>query len=150
MLVDLHAHYPMHLIPAGRGDAQAPLRRWRSERLRALVVDLVSRLFNYQGPGDTPSVTVPLLRAGDVGVALSVLLSPFDEIDPDEPYGAPPEARYMQSILDQMDLVEADVAGQPGARIATDRASLDAALAAGDVAIVHCLEGAFALGATPA
>ena len=34
--------------------------------------------------------------------------------------------------------------------MAHDPAALDAAIAAGQTAIVHCIEGGFALGATPA
>ncbi|HET9010585.1 MAG TPA: hypothetical protein VFN38_02165 [Gemmatimonadaceae bacterium] len=59
MLVDLHAHYPMHVIPAEQ--RRVPLHRWRRARLRALLVDLISRAANYQGPGGEPSVTAELL-----------------------------------------------------------------------------------------
>jgi len=38
-----------------------------------MVVRLVSKFANYQGPGDEPGVTVELLREGGVGVALSML-----------------------------------------------------------------------------
>jgi microsomal dipeptidase-like Zn-dependent dipeptidase len=150
MLVDLHAHYPMHLIPAGEGHAHAPLHGWRSERWRARFVDLLSRFANYEGPGDEPSVTVELLREGDVGVALSVLYSPFDEIDLTLRYASPPKTDYIDHLLDQIDLVEQDIADRPDATVVRSRAELDAALAAGTLALVHCIEGGFALGASEA
>lgn len=50
MLVDLHAHFPMHLsAPEQRGTHDHVLafarRRWQ-----ARIVGLISRLANYQGP----------------------------------------------------------------------------------------------------
>ncbi len=84
MLVDLHAHYPMHLVPAEQPGTHELLKLWRGARFRARLVDLISRAANYEGPNDTPSVTEDLLRQGRVGVALSVLYQPFDEIDLEE------------------------------------------------------------------
>jgi membrane dipeptidase len=152
VLVDLHAHYPMHVVPQERADTRAAVRARRPDgRWKAILVDLLSRMFNYQGPGDTPSVTVERMREGDVGAILSVLYAPFDEMDLELPYGAPPRARYIDSVLDQIDSVEKHVAGEAlGATIARDPAALDAAIEAGQSAIVHCIEGGFALGATPA
>ncbi len=152
MLVDLHAHYPMHVVPQERADTRAAVRARRPDgRWKAILVDLLSRLFNYEGPGDTPSVTVERMREGDVGAILSVLYSPFDEMDLELPYGAPPRTRYIDSVLDQIDSVEKHVASEPlGATVARDPAALDAAIEAGQSAIVHCIEGGFALGATPA
>jgi microsomal dipeptidase-like Zn-dependent dipeptidase len=151
VLVDLHAHYPMHVIAPERADTRAAVRARRpGGRWKAVLVDLLSRLFNYQGPGDTPSVTVELMRQGDVGAILSVLYSPLDEMDLERPYGARPRPQYIDSVLDQIDRVEAYVAAEPlGATVAHDPAALDAAILAGQSAIVHCVEGGFALGATP-
>jgi microsomal dipeptidase-like Zn-dependent dipeptidase len=96
-------------------------------------------------------VTVPLLRSGGVGVALSVLHSPFDEMDLTKPYGSPPDSTYFPTLLRQLEEVERDVATNFAglARIARNPAELDAALGAGEAALVHCLEGAYHLGATP-
>jgi membrane dipeptidase len=151
VLVDLHAHYPMHVLDPDRVDTRAAVRARRpGGSWKAIVVDLLSRLFNYQGPGDTPSVTVKLMRDGDVGAILSVLYSPFDEMDLGVPYGAPPRKQYIDSVLDQIDRVDAAVAAEPlGATVAHDPAELDAAIQAGRSAVVHCIEGGFALGATP-
>jgi len=82
---------------------------------------------------------------------LSVLYSPLDEMDLGLPYGSPPRPGYITSVLDQIQLVEDHVANEPlGATVAHDAAALDAALAAGRTAIVHAIEGGFALGSTPA
>ena len=148
MLVDLHAHFPMHVVPGLRGGTHAQIVRWRRARWRARVVHVISRMANYEGPADEPSVTVERMRAGDVGVALSVLYSPFDEIDLTAPYGSPPRATYFASVVDQLEAVERAVDEEPGAIVARSGAELDAARAAGQVAIVHCVEGGFALGAS--
>ena len=149
MIVDLHAHYPMHLMPPEQRDTHRwVLAPWPGSRWRSVVLEILSRLGNYQGPGGGPSVTVPLMKDGHVGAALSVLYAPFDEMDLSEPYGAPPLSRYVQSLRDQMTLVEAEVDGDGVAEMARNPEQLDAAIAAGRVGIVHCIEGAFALGAT--
>jgi membrane dipeptidase len=151
VLVDLHAHYPMHLVPPEQADTQAAVTARRpGARWKAILVDLLSRRLNYEGPKGAPSVTVELMRAGDVGAVLSVLYSPLDEMDLELPYGAPPRPRYIQSVYGQIDLVEEHVSNEPlGATVAHDAAALDAAIAAGQTAIVHCIEGGFALGSTP-
>jgi hypothetical protein len=81
MLIDLHAHFPMHLLPDGTRRSHDHVRAYARQRWQAKIVDLISRLANYQGPGDRPSVTGALMREGDVGAVLSVLYAPFDEMD---------------------------------------------------------------------
>ena len=60
MIVDLHAHYPMHVVPEAKGSLwqllRTPLGRARlRDRVRALLVGFASRLINYRslwsGPG---------------------------------------------------------------------------------------------------
>jgi microsomal dipeptidase-like Zn-dependent dipeptidase len=152
MFVDLHAHYPMHLLKPREADThRAVLEPWPGSAWRGAVLEVLSRLFNYQGPGGAPGVTVELLRQGEVGVALSVLFAPFDEMDLDEPYGAPPRSRYVQSIRDQMTRVEEEIGREEAlgrAKVVRSAREMDAAIAAGQVAIIHCVEGGFALGAT--
>jgi microsomal dipeptidase-like Zn-dependent dipeptidase len=125
-------------------------RRGLPEKARSAILALASRLFNYRSFDAGPRVTVDSLAAGGVHVALSVLFSPFDEFDVDERYGAPPEPGYFGHLLDQLNLVEGDVAAHPGATVVHDAAQLDVALQRGVVALVHCVEGGFHLGATPA
>jgi hypothetical protein len=154
MIVDLHAHYPMHLLPPREADTHAwVLERWPGSGWRSVLLEVLSRLFNYQGPGGGPGVTVDLLREGKVGAALSVLYAPFDEMDLDEPYGAPPRSKYVDSLRRQMQTVEEETtreAAHGRAELVRNPAALDAAIQAGRVAIVHCIEGGFALGANEA
>ena len=117
MLVDLHAHYPMHLVPPEQADTQAAVTAQRpGARWKAIIIDLLSRRLNYQGPKGAPSVTVELMRAGDVGAVLSVLYSPLDEMDLRLSYGAPPRPGYINSVYAQIDLVEDHVAGRAARR----------------------------------
>ena len=156
MIIDLHAHYPMHLVPeerrstldvlvAGKGRA-----RWR-DRIRALLVGLASRFANYRSFETGPRVTVDGLREGEVAAILSVLYSFFDELDLDAPYGANPEAGYLNRLIRQLELVERDIAENHAgeATVAHSFAELETALAAGKTAMIHCVEGGFHLGPTP-
>jgi microsomal dipeptidase-like Zn-dependent dipeptidase len=153
VVADLHVHYPMHVLA---GDREAPLDRMvrvrgrpgAKAKLRGAVLWVASRLLNYRNWDAGPRVTVDFLASGGVRVAFSVLYSPFDEMDLDEPYGAAPEAGYFDALLGQIGTVEDELAGRPGARVVRDAAGLDAALADDVVAIVHCVEGGFHLGAT--
>jgi membrane dipeptidase len=156
MILDLHAHYPMHLVPEERRSTLDVLvtgkgrARWR-DHIRALLVGLASRFANYRSFETGPRVTVDGLREGEVGAILSVLYSFFDELDLDAPYGANPEAGYMNRLLRELDLVETDIvenhAGE--ATVVHSFAELEAALGAGRTALIHCVEGGFHLGATP-
>jgi len=150
MLVDLHAHYPMHVLPRERRRTHAQLERWKRARLRAWIVRLLSRFFNYQGPGDEPGVTVELMRRGNVGVIFSALYCPFDEMDLSKRYGAPPEGSYFDDLLEQLQDVEADIRShsQAGAdvTVAHSPAELEQALAQDTLALIHSVEGGFHMG----
>ena len=156
MIADLHAHYAMHLVPKAEGTpydliVRARGRKRLRDRIRALLVGLAGRFANYRSFESGPRVTVPLMREGGVGVALSVLYSFFDEFDLDKPYGSPPGIAYLPRLLRQLELVEENVAGKHAdeAAVVRNPAELDACLASGRVALVHCLEGGFHLGSTP-
>jgi microsomal dipeptidase-like Zn-dependent dipeptidase len=147
VLVDLHAHFPMHLLPPEQQRTHERARSWWRQRWQSRVVDLISRVFNYQGPGDTPSVTETLMRDGDVGVVLSMLYQPFDEIDLTQSYGAPPRDSYFKDIVDQRQIVEDYVAAHRSeVAIAHSVAELDALLGEGVPILIHAIEGGFQLG----
>src|SRR5688572_10321189 len=155
MVCDLHSHYPMHLVPGLEHTTLELItsRHARArllERGRAVLVGLAGRIGNYESFSSGPRVTVPRLREGNVGVAMSVLYSPFDEMDLSLRYGSPPQGRYVHALMRQLDAVEREVEEHEGsARIVRNPAELDDAVAAGEVALVHCVEGAFHLGDTP-
>ena len=92
MIVDLHAHYPMHLVPQGPGGTfDLVTTSAGRHRLRARLVGLASRFANYRSWIEAePRV---MCEVG-VDLGLSVLNSFFDELDLDEPYGAPPKPEY--------------------------------------------------------
>ncbi len=155
MIVDLHAHFPMHLAATPEGSAlHLMTQRDRStlgDRLRACILDIASRIANYRSFTSGPAVTLSTLRAGGVGVALSVLYSPFSEMDLGKPYGSPPDASYFQALLEQLELVERYVAqhAAEGAVVVRSPGEMDAAISANKVALVHAVEGGFHLGSTP-
>jgi len=151
MLVDLHAHFPMHLLVDEQQRTHERARVWWRQRWQGRVVELISRVANYQGPGDSPSVTEQQMRDGEVGVALSMLYQPFNEIDLTESYGAPPRASYFSDLVDQRQTVEdyaRDHAGELA--IAHSVSELDSLLGTGVPILIHAVEGGFQLGRDPA
>jgi len=157
MLADLHIHYPMRVVvdvePESSHDRLRDFLRHHGflERLQDAVVTVLRRFMNDATPRSGWRVTVDGLRAGGVGVALSALYRPFDEMDLGEEYASPPEAGYFARLLSDLEQVEAEVATHDPAtiRVALNRAQLDACLADGATAIVHCVEGGFHLGDSP-
>ena len=144
----------MHLlggVEAPRDVARGMLRVFEREdgKLRAAVLAIAARLLNFRHWDGTWRADVPLLEQGGVTVACSVLYRPFSELDLDEPYGAPPESGYYGKLIELMDATERAVqdAGHVVVRSAAD---LEQAERTGKIAFVHCIEGGFHLGATPA
>jgi microsomal dipeptidase-like Zn-dependent dipeptidase len=136
----------MHVIPDDEPDpvARDAIRRWRDERWKARLLDLISRFKNYQGTGrERPSVTIDGMKAGDVGLILSVLYWPYSELDGG--HGAKPKASYMDPIRDQIRWVEKSL--EPRTAIVVKSGSdLDKAAGGKRLGLVHALEGGFALG----
>lgn len=165
MIVDLHAHFPMHLDAEpdqvrcwGRTtnrtlQAIRSLRRGRrpfSEWLDALILDVASRIGNYASWDAEPAVTVESLTAGGVKVALSVLYQPFDEMDLEHFEDAPKPA-YFYDLMGQLSRVEGEIKGKYSAvaRVAHNNGELKQALAENKIALVHAVEGGFHLGDEP-
>jgi microsomal dipeptidase-like Zn-dependent dipeptidase len=150
MLVDLHAHFPMHLLIDEQQRTHERVQTWTRQRLEGKVVELISHFANYQGPGDTPSVTETLMRAGGVGVALSMLYQPLDEMDLTERYGAAPCSSYFQDLVDQRQTVEDYVAAHAGeVAIAHSTSELQRLLEGDAPILIHAIEGGFQLGHDP-
>jgi microsomal dipeptidase-like Zn-dependent dipeptidase len=158
VLSDLHAHYPMHVVsdaPSGRTVDRMRTLRGRDDlrdKVRALVLSIATRLGNDDSWWSGFRVTVPLIRQGSARVIFSVLYRPFEEMDLDKRYGAPPAGQYFAGLLEDIERVEADVAAKDPAeiRIAHNAAELDQCLADGATALIHCVEGGFHLGDTEA
>jgi microsomal dipeptidase-like Zn-dependent dipeptidase len=147
-MIDLHVHFPMRLL----GGVEAPrdvvkgmtrVRGREEGKLRAAVLAIAARLFNFRHWDSTWRVTPRLLDQGHVSVACSVLYRPFSELDLDEPYGAPPESAYYGKLVELMDATEAEIARTGG--VLVQRA---ADLELPGLRYVHCIEGGFHLGAT--
>ncbi|MBV9358574.1 MAG: hypothetical protein JO023_23940, partial [Chloroflexi bacterium] len=128
----------MHLLADDQQRAHERARAWWRQRWQGTVVDLMSRFANYQGPGDTPSVTEQLMRDGKVGVALSVLYQPFDEMDLTQSYGARPLRGYFDDVVCQRQTVEDYVDAHRGEIVVAHSArELDAKLKADTPVLVH-------------
>ncbi len=156
MIADLHAHYPMRVINDMDPETTARLMKTPGptirDRIQALVLKIANRLGNYPSWDGTYRVTPETLRAGGVGLAMSVHLEPFDEMDLDTHYAAPPEAGYFPHLIGSLEAVEREVATHDGSqlRLVHNRAELDDCIAAGATALVHAVEGGCLLGDTDA
>jgi len=154
MIVDLHAHYAMHLDPGIRGNVLALKRsdrtdlRWR-DYLRALGVNLASQFLNYPSLFSGPRIRAEWMAEGRVGVALSPLYSFFDEAECRAASGTD----NLEVLLRQATLVEDHIADKHSAiaEVVHNPSQLSAAMAAKKVALVHAVEGGFhLLGDDPA
>lgn len=153
VIADLHVHYPMRVIDGVDPDTAARQMRKKGgatlgDRVRALVLRVANRIGNFPTWDGTYRVTPETLRAGDVGLAMSVLLGPFEEMDLTKPYAAPPDSTYFPALLIALEAVEREVATHNRAhvRLVHNRAELDQCIAAGATALVHAVEGGCLLG----
>ena len=153
VLVDLHAHYPMHLIPPEQADTQAAVTARRpGARWKAIIIDLLLAAAELPGPQGRAQrhrrahagrrrrrrALGALLAAGRDGPAALLRRA------------AAAGLHQLRLRADRPRRGSRRASEALGATVAHDPAALDAAIAAGQTAIVHCIEGGFALGATPA
>lgn len=156
MIADLHAHYPMRVINGMDPETTARLMKTPGptirDRVQALVLKFANKLGNYPSWDGTYRVTPETLREGGVGLAMSVLLGPFDEMDLDTHYAAPPEPGYFPRLIASLEAIELEVATHDRSqlRLVHNRAELDDCIAAGATALVHAVEGGCLLGDTDA
>jgi microsomal dipeptidase-like Zn-dependent dipeptidase len=165
VLVDLHVHYGMQLVPDKRPGGRNPLlsadgRSAFGARFDARVIRLAARLWNDESLVSGPRVSLERMGDGDVRVALSVLTCPLLEFGSRlrrpyrlrPPYGAPPVDSYFPALLRQLELVERDIAERHAgeAVVARNPDELTAGLAGRKLVLVHCVEGGFHLGASAA
>jgi microsomal dipeptidase-like Zn-dependent dipeptidase len=156
MIADLHAHYPMHVVTDLEPDtALVRMTHTRNrttlvDRVRAVILRLASMVASDRDWWSGYRISVPYLRQGNVGLAMSVLYRPFEEMDFSVPYGSPPQPDYFGALLTDLELVEEEVSRHDPAAIvvAHNREELEHALRDGTTALVHCVEGGFHLGGT--
>jgi microsomal dipeptidase-like Zn-dependent dipeptidase len=158
MIADLHAHYPIRVISDMDPDTAAKAMKARGgatllDRLKALVLRVANKIFNHPSWDGTYRIDPEKLQAGNVRLAMSVHLRPFEEMDLSKPYGAPPESHYFPKLIADIEAVEREVAGHDPAqiRLVHNRAELDDCLERSSAtALVHSVEGGCLLGDTPA
>lgn len=158
MWADWHAHYPMHVVSDVEPDptydpAVGLMRKVRARRtfgakVQAAVLWLAMKIGNDKTLTSGPRISVEGMRAGNVGVALSVLLRTFEELDLGKPYASAPTPDYFHGLIADMDEVEAAVAGHDRSviRFVTNLGELDRALEENATALIHAVEGGFILG----
>ncbi len=144
-LVDLHAHYPMHLVPKVHGRTKAIRAAWEAARFKAQLIGFISLFLNYQGHNHTPGVRVGLMRAGRMAIAASVLYPPIDEFLPK--LGEHPDPASFGRLKGQIEDVEQHLAHSAHAAIAHDADAIKAIRADDKIAVVHCVEGGLLIGA---
>ena len=152
MIADLHAHYPMRVINEMDPETTARLMKTPGptfrDRLQALVLKFANKVGNYPSWDGTYRITPETLREGGVGLAMSVQLGPFDEMDLDTHYAAAPEPGYFGHLRASIEAVEQEVATHDRSqlRLVHNRAELDDCIAAAATALVHAVEGGCLLG----
>src|SRR4051794_19502165 len=104
MIADLHIHYPMRVLEdVSTGTAD--------EAIEGMFIGLIGKFLNNRTPASGYRVTPQGLRDGGVGVALSVLYRPLQEMDLAKRYAAPPDADYFALLVRDLQRVEAEVDG---------------------------------------
>ncbi|MGN6258704.1 MAG: dipeptidase [Solirubrobacterales bacterium] len=153
MFADLHAHYPMRVVAGIDPGTTSELMRSKQQetlggRFQAWVLRLANRIGNFPTWNGTYRIDPQKLAQGEVGLALSVLFRPFQEMDLGKRYAAPPDPSYFGKLIEDLEAVEQEVQehGPSVVRIAHNRAELDAGLAADVPTLVHAVEGGFHLG----
>src|SRR4051794_22964356 len=91
------------------------MRRVRGRRfagkVRAAILWVASMFFSNRDWWSGYRIDVEKMRAGGVGVALSVLYRPFDEMDLGKAYADPPDPEYFEQLMLDLDQVEGEVEG---------------------------------------
>ncbi len=152
MIADLHAHYPMRVINEMDPETTAKLMKQPGptlrDRIQALILKIANRLGNYPSWDGTYRITPETLRDGGVGLAMSVQLGPFDEMDLEARYAAAPKPAYFDHLRTCIEAVEQEVSTHDRSRLRLvhDRAELDDCIVAGATALVHAVEGGCLLG----
>jgi membrane dipeptidase len=158
-IADLHCHYPMHLLAeegARHDPALQPLAKVKKrhgwQKLKAMLVLLAARFFNFSKLSGTWRVTFQRIGDGDLRLVFSVLYVPEAEMDFGEWPDGEPEDNYFDALEKHLREVNEDLAGKAydgrEALVVTKASDLESAPADGAIRFVHCVEGGFHLGST--
>jgi membrane dipeptidase len=158
MWFDLHAHYPMHVasdLDAHQGPEPSlkRMRRIRTRRgllgrVQGLILWGAMKLANDKTLTSGPRISIESMQKGDVRLAMSVLMQEFTEVDLSKRYAAAPTPDYFQSLISEMEEVEAEVEthSEDVIRVVRDREQLDACLQSDAIGLIHAVEGGYTLG----
>lgn len=156
MWADLHAHYPMRVVTDLTPRSSIEQMREGKEdpalvdRIQRLILWIAIKLGSNKSWWSDYRITVPELKRGNVGLAMSVLYRPFQEMDLGKSYAAPPDPDYFELLLRDLREVEREVGtyGKDEIRLVHNRGELESALKDEVVALAHAVEGGFHLGDT--
>ena len=138
MIIDLHCHYPMHLVHGELEPQGDSLWDQVVGELEQQVFDAAARAINNPAWGSDFRVDLDGLVAGRVGLVCSVLYWPPSELLPGSP--GQPKPGSFNDLVTQLDDVDEHLTDQVVVRTAAD---LDRV----GLRFVHCVEGGFHLGA---
>jgi microsomal dipeptidase-like Zn-dependent dipeptidase len=143
---DLHCHYPMHVVAEASGT-----RFGLKDKLRGMGIGLVARAANHEQFFGKWRVNFDGLREADVRLVLSVLYSPFGELDLGDLFAPDPEHSYFDALIKQLDAIEEELerSHRERMKIVRSKSDLDEMLRSEKVGICHAVEGGFHLGRDP-
>jgi microsomal dipeptidase-like Zn-dependent dipeptidase len=153
MIADMHAHYPMRVVEGVEpGSARETMRKVLAQptfgdKFRAFILRIASTVASNRNWWSGYRITPESLRKGNVGLAMSVLYRPFEEMDLEKQYADPPDSRYFGRLMGDLEMVERKAAVEPGVRVVRNLTELEDAFRDNETALVHCVEGGFHLGA---
>ena len=149
-IADLHCHYPMHVVAGG-----ALGSGWK-ETVQAEILTSAARFANHESFRSGWRVSLEGLRDGDVRLVLSVLYSPFAELDLGDLFAPDIEDSYFKAVTTQLDAVERELAF---AERKLGGSGIYEVVKTGDqlkklggdrrIGICHAVEGGFHLGRDP-
>jgi microsomal dipeptidase-like Zn-dependent dipeptidase len=145
-IADLHCHYPMHVVAEAKG------RRFGlKDKLRGRAIRRVARAANHEDYNGSWRVRFAGLKEADVRLVLSVLYSPFGELDLGDLFQPDPEHSYFEALVKQLDAVEEELrsAHDSDVLVVTTPGELDEVVHGDRVGICHAVEGGFHLGRDP-
>jgi membrane dipeptidase len=136
-LLDLHAHFPMHLhFPPRIVHFPPPVDK-------EIEFWAANMLLNFQG--GKPRVSLENLLAGAPGGIGSVLYDPEDEFFKT----AQPVHLAFDHLLAQLDEVESELTKSGQVNIARDPDDVERCLGSGERFVFHCVEGGFCFSGDP-